>query len=80
MINNITVVKDFEDSVKCFIADKPECNINFVADSVSLPYLNTTQVSVKSEGKCLKVSFANFCSEYFISIETENITCPVGRA
>ena len=32
-----------------FIADKPECNINFGSDSVDLPYLNTTQVSAKSE-------------------------------
>ena len=78
MINNITVVKDFEDSVKCFIADKPECNINFGSDCVYLPYLNTTQISAKSEGKCLKVSLANFCSEQLIAIETENITCPVG--
>jgi len=44
------------------IADKPECNIKVVSDYVYLPYLNTTQIGVKLEGKCLKVSLANFCS------------------
>ena len=27
----------FADSVNCFIADKPECNINFWSDCVYLP-------------------------------------------
>ena len=38
---------DFAGSVNCFIADKPECKINVVSDCVYLPYLNTTQISVK---------------------------------
>jgi len=54
---------DFADSVYCLIADQPECNINFGSDCVYLPYLNTTQISAKSEGKYLKVSLANFCLE-----------------
>ena len=42
-------------------------NVISISDqTVCLPYLNTTQISVKSEGKCLKVSLANFCSELLI--------------
>jgi len=54
---------DFAGFVNCLIADKLECNINFVSDCVYLPYLNTTQISAKSEGKCFKVLLAIFCSE-----------------
>jgi len=53
------------------IAIKPEYNINFGSDC---GYLNTTQISAKSEGKCLKVSLANLFR--IVNIETENITCP----
>ena len=56
-------------------------NVKSISDqTVYLPYLNTTQFSAKLEGKRMKVSLANFCSELLISIETENITGPVGRA
>jgi len=53
----------FAESVHCLIADKPECNIIVGSDCVYLPYLNTSQISAKSEGMCLKVSLANVCSK-----------------
>ena len=45
-----------------------------------LPYLNTTQISAKSEGKCLKVSLAKFCSEWDehdekLARPTSDLTC-----
>ena len=54
---------DFADSVNCFIADKPKCNINYWWDCVYVPYLNTTQNSAKSERQMFDGFFRNFCSE-----------------
>ena len=71
--------------VNCFIANKPECNINFGSDCVYLPYLNTTQISVKTqvfEGFFGKLLFriVNYLLRLKISRvwmeHDEKLTCP----